>query len=39
MQLLKNERENSYYKVILNCDRSLLQNVSGITECMRYKNV
>ena len=31
-QLLKNETENSYYKVITECDRSLLQSASGITK-------
>ena len=34
-QLLKNETENSYYKIITNCDRSLLQIVPGITKCDR----
>ena len=34
-QLLKNETENSYYKVITKCDRLLLQSASGITKCGR----
>ena len=34
-QLLKNETENSYYKVITKCDRNLLQSLSGITKCGR----
>ena len=34
-QLLKNETENSYYKVITKCDRSLLKSASGITKCDR----
>ena len=33
--VIKNEAENSYYKVITKCDRSLLQSVSGITKCGR----
>ena len=33
--MLKNETENSYYKVITKCDRSLLQSASGITKCDR----
>ena len=36
---LKNETENSYYKVITKCDLSLLQSASGITKCVRYYNV
>ena len=39
MQLLKNETENSYYKVITKCDRSLLQSTSGITKCDTYYKV
>ena len=31
-QLLQNETENSYYKLITKCDRGLLQNASGITK-------
>ena len=27
--------ENSYYKVLTKCDRSLLQSASGITKCDR----
>ena len=38
-QLLKNETENSYYKVIAKCDRLLLQSASGITKCDSYYNV
>ena len=34
-QLLQNESENCYCKVITNCDRSLLQSASGITKCDR----
>ena len=34
-QLSKNETENSYYKVIKKCDRSLSQSASGITKCDR----
>ena len=34
-QLLKNETEKSYYKVITECDRSLLQSVSGIAKSDR----
>ena len=33
--LLKNETENSYYKAITMCDRSLLQSAPGITKCDR----
>ena len=36
---LKNDAENSYYKVITKCDLSLLQSASGITKCVRYYNV
>ena len=32
---LKNETENNYYKVIIKCDRNLLQSESGITKCDR----
>ena len=35
MQLLKNKTENSYYKVITKCDRSLLQSASDIIKCDR----
>ena len=38
-QLLQNASGNSYYKVITNCDRYLLESVSGITKCVRYYNV
>ena len=34
-QLLKNETENNYYKVITKCDRRLLEGTSGITKCDR----
>ena len=34
-QAVTNETENSYYKVITKCDRSLLQSASGITKCDR----
>ena len=33
--VIKNDTENSYYKVITKCDRSLLQRASGITKCDR----
>ena len=33
--LLKNEIENSYYKVIATCDRSLIKSAPGITKCDR----
>ena len=35
-RVLQNEIENSYYKVMTECDRNLLQSVSVITECVRY---
>ena len=38
-QLLKNETENSCYKVITKCDRLLLQSASGITKCDSYYKV
>ena len=31
--VIKNDTENSYYKVITKCDRSLLQSAFGITKC------
>ena len=34
-QAVINETENSYYKVITKCDRSLLQSASGIAKCNR----
>ena len=34
-QAVINETENSYYKVITKCDRSLLQSASGIIKCGR----
>ena len=34
-QLLKNEIKNSYYKVIIKCDKNLLQSASGIKKCDR----
>ena len=37
--VIKNETENSYYKVITKCDRSLLQSASGITKCNSYYKV
>ena len=38
-QLLENETENSYYKVIIKCNKRLLQSASGITKYLRYYNV
>ena len=37
--LLQNEIENSYLKVITKCARSLLQNASDITKYVRYYKV
>ena len=31
--VIKNETQNSYYKVITKCHRLLLQSASGITNC------
>ena len=39
MQLLKNETENHYDKVITKRDRSLLQSASGITKRDSYYKV
>ena len=32
---MQNKAENSYYKVIIKCDRRLLQSASGITKSDR----
>ena len=37
--VIKNDTENSYYKVITKCDRSLLQSASDITKCVWYYKV
>ena len=38
-QLLKNETENSYHKVITKCDRSLLQSASAVTKLLQSATV
>ena len=38
-QLLENETESSCYKVIIKCNKRLLQSASGITKYLRYYKV